>query len=154
RLLVIVRHRDGVEFADTVLTVQHARWILPGDRRTGLHLGPGNLRPRATAGAALGDEVVDAAAALRVTRIPVLHCGVFDLRIVHRDQLYHRGMQLVLVTLRRRAAFQVADVAPFLGDDQRALELAGAACVDAEVGRQLHRATHSLGEVDEAAIGE
>jgi hypothetical protein len=34
-------------------------------------------------------------------------------------------MQLVLVALRRGAALQVADVAALVGDDQRALELAG-----------------------------
>ena len=36
----------------------------------------------AAAGAALGDEVVDAAAALGVARVPVLHGRVFDLRVV------------------------------------------------------------------------
>ena len=44
---------------------------------------------------------------------------------VQRHQLDHRGMQLVLVALGRGAAFQIADVGAFVGDDQRALELAG-----------------------------
>ena len=75
--------------------------------------------------AALGDEVVDAALAFLVAGIPVLHGRVLDRRVVERDQLDHRGVQLVLVAHRRRAAFEVADVRAFLGDDQRALELAG-----------------------------
>jgi hypothetical protein len=75
--------------------------------------------------AALGDEVVDAALAVLVARIPVLHRGVLDLGVVQRDQFDHGGVQLVLVALRRRAAFQIGDVAALVGDDQRALELAG-----------------------------
>ena len=59
--------------------------------------------------AALGDEVVDAAPALRVAGVPVLHRRVLDLGVVERDQLDHRGVQLVLVALRRGAALEVAD---------------------------------------------
>ena len=82
---------------------------------------------------------------LLVARIPVLHGRVFDLRVVQRDQLHHRRVQLVLVAHRRRAAFQVAHRRAFLGHDQRALELAGVGRVDAEIGGQLHRAAHPLG---------
>ncbi len=89
-----------------------------------------------------------------VARVPVLHGRVLDLGVVERDQLDHRGVQLVLVALRRRAALEVAHVAARVGDDQRALELAGAGGVDAEVGRQLHRAAHALRHVDERAVGE
>ncbi len=153
-LLAVVGHRDRIELADAVVAMQHAGRILPGDRRAGLHLRPGDLAARAAAGAALGDEVVDAAAAFRVARVPVLHRRVLDLRIVVRHQLDHRGMQLVLVAHRRGAAFQVADVGAGIGDDQRALELAGVARIDAEIGGQLHRAAHALRHVDEAAVGE
>ena len=66
----------------------------------------------------------------------------------------HGRVQLVLVALRRGAAFEVADLAAGLGDDQRALELAGVARVDAEVRRQLHRAAHAGRDVDERAVGE
>src|SRR3982751_6644500 len=54
----------------------------------------------------------------------------------------------------RRAAFEIGDVSPLLGDDQRALELAGVLLVHAEIGRQLHRAAHALGHEDERAVGE
>jgi hypothetical protein len=124
------------------------------DRRAGLDLGPGDLRVAAAAGAALGDEVVDAALAVLVARIPVLHRGVLDLGIIQRHQLDDGGVQLVLVAHRRGAAFQVADIGAGVGDDQGALELPGVGGVDAEIGRQLHRAAHALGDVDEGAVGE
>src|SRR5205823_45593 len=95
--------------------------IFPGDRRAGLDLGPRNLRARAAAGAALGHEIVDAALTLGVTRVPVLHGRVLDLRVLVRDQLDHRGVQLVLVALRRGAAFEIADIGALVGDQQGAL---------------------------------
>ena len=67
-----------------------------------------NLRALPAAIAALGDEIVDAALAFGVARIPVLHRRIFDLGIVQRHQLDHRGMQLVLVALGRGAAFEIA----------------------------------------------
>ena len=73
---------------------------------------------------------------------------------VERDQLDDRRVQLVLIAHRRRAAFEVAHVRAFLGDDQRAFELTGLGGVDAEVGRQLHRAAHALRHVHERAVGE
>ena len=45
-------------------------------------------------------------------------------------------------------------MAACLGDNQRALELAGVAGIDAEIGGQLHRAAHALGDEHEAAVGE
>ena len=89
-----------------------------------------------------------------VARIPVLHGRVFDLGVVKRDQLDHRGVQLVLVAHRRGAAFEVGNVGALVGDDQRALELAGVLLVDAEIGRELHRAAHARRHVDERAVGE
>ena len=96
--------------------------------------------------AALGHEIVNAAAALFVAGIPVLHGGIFDLRVVQRDQFDHGRVKLVFIAHRRGASFQVADRSAFLRHDQRALELAGVGRVDAEVGRQLHRATHAFRE--------
>src|SRR5207249_11305849 len=118
--------------------------VLPGDGRAGFDLRPGNLRVPAATGAALGDEVVDAALALLVAGVPVLHGRVLDLRtLAERDQLDDGGVQLVLIADRGGAAFQVADVRAFLGDDQRPLELAGVLGVDAEIGGQLHRAANA-----------
>jgi hypothetical protein len=89
-----------------------------------------------------------------VAGVPVLDGAVLDLGIVERDQLDHRGVELVLVAHRRGAAFEVGDVAALVGDDERALELAGIGGVDAEIGAELHRAAHALRNVDEGAVGE
>src|SRR5262249_50336182 len=103
-----------------------------------------------TASAALGHEVVDAAAPFLVTGIPVLHRRVFDLRAgADGDQLHDRRVQLVLIALRGRAAFQVRNIGAFLAADERALELAGAGRIDAEIGGQLHRTAHTPGDVAE-----
>ena len=153
-LLAVVGHRHRVELAHRVVALQDAAGILPGDRRAGLDLRPGDLRAGALADAALGDEVVDAALAVLVAGVPVLDGRVLDRRSVERDQLDDRGVQLVLVALRRGAALEVAHRRALVADDQRALELAGVLGVDAEVGRQLHRAAHALRHVDEAAVAE
>ena len=63
-------------------------------------------------------------------------------------------MQLVLVPLGCRAPLEVTHIRALLGNDQRPLELAGILLVDPEIGRQFHRATHTLGNVDERSIGE
>ncbi len=122
-LLVIVGQRDRVELADRVVAEQHTGRILPGDRRTGLDLRPGDLRVAPGSQPALGDEVVDAADAVLVARVPVLDRRVLDRRAVERHEFDDRRVQLVRVELRRRTAFEVADRRAFLGDDQRALEL-------------------------------
>ena len=154
RLLHVVRRRDRVELADRVVALQDAARILPGDGRAGFHLRPRDLRVDADAVAALGHEVVDAALAVLVARVPVLNRRVLDRGVVERHQLDDRGMQLVLVAHRRRAALEVADVGAFFGDDQRALELSRSLRIDAEVRRKLHRAADALRDVGERAVGE
>src|SRR5262249_10913593 len=72
-LRIVVGDGDRIELADRVVAAQDAARIFPGDRRSGLDLRPGDLRAMPTAIAALGDEVVDAAPAFLVARIPVLH---------------------------------------------------------------------------------
>src|SRR5581483_9589849 len=134
-LLAAVGDGDRVELAARIVAAQDAARIFPGDGRAGLDLGPGDLRARPTAVAALGDEIEDAAFALGVARIPVLHRRILDLGVVERDELDHGGVQLVLVAHRRGAAFEIGDVGALVGDDQRALELAGVALIDAEIGR-------------------
>src|SRR5690242_19439099 len=53
-LLKTVRDRDRIEFAARILAAQNAARIFPGDGRTGLDLGPGDLRVLAAAVAPLG----------------------------------------------------------------------------------------------------
>ena len=76
------------------------------------------------------------------------------LRVVEGDQFDDGGVELVVVAHGGGAAFEVADVRAFVGDDQGALKLAGVFGVDAEVGGQLHRAADALGDVAEGAIAE
>ena len=116
-------------------------------------LRPGDLRAGAATIAALGDEIEDATLALLVAGVPVLHRGIFDLGIVERDELDHGGVKLVFVAHRRGAALEIAHVRALVGDDEGALELAGLLLVDAEIGRQLHRAADARRHIDEAAVG-
>ena len=134
-LLVIVGHRDRIELTDRILAVEDAAGIFPGDRAAGLDLGPADLAALALAQRALGDEVVDPALALSIAGIPVLDRAVLDLGIVERDQFDHRGVELVLVALRRGAAFEVGDVGALVGHDQGAFELPGVFGIDPEIGR-------------------
>ena len=53
-------------------------------------------------------KLIDAALAVGVARIPVLHGRIFDLGVVKRDEFDHGGVQLVLVAHRRGAAFEIA----------------------------------------------
>ena len=152
-LLEVVGHGHRVELPDGIVAGEDAARVFPRDSRAGLDLRPRQARVLA-AQAALGDEVVDAAAPLAVARIPVLHRGILHLGVALDDDLDDGRMQLVLVALRRRAPLEVAHVGPLVGDDERALELPRAGGVDAEVGRQLHRAPHPLGDVAERPVGE
>src|SRR5262245_56897184 len=77
-LLAPVRDRDRIELAARKIAAQDATRIFPGDRRPGLVLGPRDLRALPAAVAALRHEVEDAAAALAVAGIPVLHRRLFD----------------------------------------------------------------------------
>ena len=152
-LLHPVGHRHRVELAHGVVALEDDAGVLPGDRRAGLDLGPADLGPLHRL-AALGDEVVDPAHALVVAGVPVLHGGVLDRGARQRDELDDGSMELVFVALRRRAPLQVADRRPFLGDDQRPLELPGARGIDPEIGREVHRAVHALRDEHEGAVGE
>ena len=116
-LLVVVGDRDRVELTHAVFTVQHAARVLPRHRAAGLDLRPADLAARALAQPALGDEIVDPAHAFGIAGIPVLHGRILDLGIVHRDQLDHGGVELVLVAHRRGAAFQIADIAALISNN-------------------------------------
>src|SRR4029077_20824267 len=88
-LLVVVDGGDGVELAPRARAAQHAARVLPGDGGAGLDLRPGDMRVASAAFAPLGDEIVDAADAAGIARIPVLHGRVLDVGVVERDQLHH-----------------------------------------------------------------
>ena len=72
-LLGVVGNGDGVELANRIIAQQNAAWVFPGNGRACFNLCPGNLGVTATAGATLGDEVINTALAVFIARIPVLH---------------------------------------------------------------------------------
>ena len=125
-LLPVVGQRDRVELADELspMRMQLGYFQVMAEPVSTCVQVIFELLPQALA--ALGHEVVDAALAFLVAGVPVLHGRVLDRRVVQRDQLDHRRVQLVLVAHRRGAALEVADGCAFVGDDQRALELARA----------------------------
>ena len=67
-LLAVGGERDRVELPDRVVPLQDHPRVLPGDRRAGLDLGPGDLGVRPGALSSLGHEVVDTAATVGVAR--------------------------------------------------------------------------------------
>ena len=73
RLLVVVRDGDRVELRGGVVPLEDRGRVLPCDRRAGLDLRPTEMRAAALAYSSLCHEVKDAASALRVAGIPVLH---------------------------------------------------------------------------------
>ena len=153
-LLVVAGEGHGVEFAAGVIPHQNGRGIFPGDGGAGLHLRPTQVTALAAAESALGNEVQYAAAALGISRIPVLHRAVAHVRILLYYYLHHGRMELVLIAHRGGAALHITHARALIGDYERALELACAARVDAEVTAEVHRALHALGDVAEGAVGE
>ena len=61
---------------------------------------------------------------------------------------------MIFVAHRSGAAFEIRDIGPLVGDDQRPLELPGIGGVDAEVSRQFHRTANALGNVDKGPVGK
>ena len=153
-LLVVVGHGNGVELAHGVVAQKHAARVFPSDGRTRLDLRPRNLGAVTAAEASLCDEVIHAALTVLVTRIPVLHRGVFHFGIRLGDDFHDGGMELVFVALRSRAAFHVTHIRAFVGHDERALKLACVGRIDAEIGGQLQGATHTFRDVAERAVAE
>ena len=153
-LLVVIGDGNAIELCRAVVALQDAARVLPRHRATRLHLCPGDLAARPFADAAFGNKVIDTALALLVAGIPVLHSAVLHLGILQCDDFHNSGMQLVLVALRSCAAFHIAHVCLFVGNDERAFKLTRTLGVDAEIARQLDGATHPLGDIAERPVAE
>ena len=106
-LLIVVGHCDRIEFTHGVVAFQHAAWVFPCDCRACLHLCPRQFREVAAAQSAFRHEVVDAAFALLVARVPVLDSGILHFCAVLHHDFHYCGVQLVLVAHWSRAAFEV-----------------------------------------------
>ncbi len=148
-----IGQRHGIKFAHRIIALQDAARILPGDRCTHFHLCPGDLGINPCASAALCHKVVDPALSrFRIARVPVLNGGIFDFGIIESDELHNGGMQLVVIISGRCAALEIAHERALFSNDQRALKLSGLLIVDAEIGRELHRAFDPFWDVDERAV--
>jgi len=154
RLLPVAGHGHGIEFGRGMIPLENGGRVLPGDGRPRLDLRPAEVAALAAADAALGDEVQDAAAPLRIAGIPVLYRRIAHVGAFFNDDFHDRRMQLVLVAHRRRAALHVTEGRAFVRDDERPLELTGAAGVDAEITGEVHRAFHALGDIAEGTVGK
>ena len=152
-LLIVVGHGHGVELARRVIARQNAAGVLPCDSRARLDLCPREVRTL-TADTALRNEVIDTALTLLIAWVPVLYGRVLNIGISLHHNLHNGSVQLVLVAAGCCAALQVAHIRALVRNDERALKLTRTLGIDAEVGRELHGATHTLGDVAERAVGE
>ena len=100
----------------------------------------------------LGHEVIDTTLAILIAGVPILHGRILNLRIAQYHNLNHRSVELVLVTARSGTTLQIAHIRALVGHNQRTLELTRTRRIDAEIGRELHWATHTLRDVAERAI--
>ena len=153
-LLVVVCDGDRIELCHGVVATEDARGVLPCHGRPCLHLCPRELRRLSAEVSTLRDKVQHASPPLLVARVPVLHGGVFHLGTVLDDYLDDGCVKLVLVAHRGGTSLKVRHIGVVVGYDERPLELSCVACVDAEVARQLHRAAHTLRDIDERAVRE
>ncbi|KAF5037851.1 hypothetical protein DSECCO2_560360 [anaerobic digester metagenome] len=133
-LLKIIGHSNGIKFPDAVIAQQYAARIFPGNRRAGLHLCPRDFAVGAFAQTALGDKVVDAALSFLVAGIPVLNRAVFHFGVVHGNDFHNGCVQLVFIAHGSGAALEITHIGTFISYNERAFELSGLACIDAEIG--------------------
>src|SRR5262245_10446672 len=61
-------------------------------------------------------------------------------------------MELIAIAHWCSAAFEIADVAAFVGNDERAFKLSSLARVNPEVGGKLHRTSHALRAIGKRPI--
>ena len=80
--------------------------------------------------AALGHQIID-------VRTPILDGDVLDFCAGHGDKFDDGAVQGRSLKLWRCATFHIHDLAAFVGDDERALELAKVLRVYAEVARNF-----------------
>ena len=153
-LLVIIGHGNRVKLTYRVITRQDTARIFPSDRRTGLYLRPRDLATLTFAQTSFRHEVIDTAFTFLITRIPVLYGRILHLSTLVRHDLHDSGMQLVLVTHRRRTSFQITYIRLIVSDNQGTLELSGISGIDTEIRTQLHRATYALRYINKRTVRE
>ena len=145
-MLAAVGQGDADDFTTGAFALHDDAGVFHGEAAADVAVDPAHFGVL-VGDAALGDEVEDVAA-------PVLHGDVLDLRAFHGDEFDDGAVQCGGLKLRRGAAFHVHHFRAFIGDDERALELAELLAVDAEVGleRMLH--LHAGRHINERAATE
>ena len=99
-------------------------------------------------------KVQDTTLAIFVAGIPILYGRVFDFGTILHNNLNDGCMQLVFVTHRGGASFEITDISILIGDDESTLELPYALRIDAKVGAEFHGATYPFGNIDKGTIGK
>src|SRR5262249_51116589 len=145
-VLTVIGERDRQHFAPRLAAFQDDAWVFHGQSRADVAIDPFDLR------ILLGKP----AFCYQVEDVgrPVLHGDVLDLGAFKRDEFDHGAMQRRLLEFRRGATFHVSHFAAFIGDDERALELAETFGVDPEIGLQWMFHFDSGWDVDERAAAE
>ena len=153
-LLIIVGDGNRVKLSNAVFAVEDAARIFPRHCAARFDLRPAHLAVPALTQSALGHEVIYATFAFGVARVPVLHGRIFDFGIVQRNEFDNSGVQLVFVAHWRGAAFEIGHITALVGDNQRTFKLAGILGIDAEIGGELHRASHAFRDINKCPVGE
>ena len=107
---------DGDDFAASAFAFHDYAGIFHGEAGTDVAVDPANFGVF-HGDTAFCDEVEDVAR-------PVLDGDVLDFRAFESDEFYDCGVQGGGVEFRSGASFHIHDFGAFIGDDERALELA------------------------------
>ena len=140
-MLAAVRQSDADDFATGALAFHDDAWVFHRQAAADVAVDPAHFGVF-HGDATLGDEVEDVAT-------PVLHGDVLDLGTFEGDEFDDGAVQRGGFKLRRGAAFHVHDLAAFIANDERALELAELLAVDAEVGLERVFHLHTWWHVNE-----
>src|SRR5574344_797585 len=153
-LLIIVCYGNRVEFGRRIVAGKNTGWIFPSDSRTGFDLRPRQFTILSLAVSTFCYEIVDTTFSLGITWIPVLNRTIFYFGIIAYHDFDNSSMKLILVTHRSGAAFEIGNVRFVVGNNQSTFKLSGVAGIDTEICRELHRAAHSLRNIDKRNVGE
>ena len=131
-LLVVVGDGYRVEFGGRVVTAQDTTRVFPRDGGACFYLRPAEVRVL-VCDTAFGDEVIDSAFAVLVSRVPVLHGRILDFRIRANYYFHDSCVELVLVPHGCGTSLEIREIGAFVGNEECALELTGLTGIDAEI---------------------
>ena len=153
-LLFVVGNGNRIELADRIVALQNTGRIFPGNGRSRFYLRPRDFGIIAAAGRPLGNKVINAAFAVLIAGIPVLNGGIFNFGVFIDNNLHNSGMQLILIALRRRTAFQIRHITFIIGNNQRTLKLPGILGINTKISRKFHRTAHAFRNINKRPVGK